>query len=80
MTTEFYDLISQSWRVLLLIVVPAFAIPLAGGGFSLLLGFFGVRDEGLVYAARVLAMVGVGALFLPSCAEAMVALMAMALR
>ena len=80
MGPEFSDLVQQAWRLFLLVAVPALAIPVAGGLFSLLMGFLGVRDEGLAYAARVLAMVGVGVLCLPVCARDLVALMTMALR
>jgi flagellar biosynthesis protein FliQ len=79
MESEIRDLIYQSWRVALMLLVPALCIPLAGGVSSLLLGFIGVRDEGLSYAVRVLAMVGVAALCIPVCADDVVALMRTAL-
>lgn len=80
MEVEIRDLVYQSWRVGLLLLVPAFFVPVAGGVSSLLLGFFGVRDEGLSYAVRVLAMVGVAALCIPACADDVVALMRTALQ
>ena len=80
MGTEFSDLVQQAWRLLLLVSVPALAVPVVGGLFSLVTGWLGVRDEGLAYAARLLVMVGVGALCLPMCARDLVALMTMALK
>jgi type III secretory pathway component EscS len=74
------DLIQQAWRVGLLVVLPAFIIPVAGAVSSLVLGLFGVRDEGLAYAVRVLAMVAVAALCIPACSDDVVALMRMALQ
>jgi flagellar biosynthesis protein FliQ len=80
MGPEFSELVQQAWRVLLLVSVPALAIPVAGAAFSLLMGLLGIKDEGLAYAARVLVMVGVGALCLPVCSRDVVALMTMALK
>jgi flagellar biosynthesis protein FliQ len=74
------DLIQQAWRVGLLVALPAFIVPVAGGVSSLLLGLFGIRDEGLTYAIRVLAMVAVAALCIPACSDDVVALMRLALQ
>jgi type III secretory pathway component EscS len=70
----------QGWRVLVTLLVPSIAIPVAGGLFSLALGFLGIRDEGLSYAVKVLALIGVGVLILSSVSTALVELMVLALR
>jgi hypothetical protein len=80
MAAELTDIVQQAWRVGLLALLPALGIPVASGGSSLLLGLFGVRDEGLVYAVRVLALVAIVALCIPACADDFVELMRMALR
>lgn len=79
MAPDITDLFHQAWRVLLIVLVPAFIIPVVGGGASLMMALFGVRDEGLAYASRVVAMVGVGALFLSRCVDSLIELMRMAL-
>lgn len=80
MNAEITDLIHQAWRVGLLVLIPAFIVPVVGGVSSLALGLFGVRDEGLAYAVRVAAMVAVAALCIPACADDVVSLMRMALQ
>ena len=72
--------LSEAWRVLLLVAVPFFLVPLAGAVASLILGVIGVRDEGLSYAVRVAAMVVVVAIFIPAVVGDVVELMGKALR
>jgi hypothetical protein len=80
MGAEFHDLLQQAWRIVLLVIVPGLAIPAGGALCSLFLGFLGMRDEGLVYAARMVVMIGVGMLCLPVCGQEVLALMTSALR
>ena len=80
MTQQLLELLAQAWRVFLVVLLPACVVPIVGGICSLFLNFFGIRDEGLGYAVRVLVMIGVGSLFLPSVATSLVSLMGMALR
>jgi hypothetical protein len=70
----------QGWRVLVTLLVPSIAIPVAGGLFSLVLSFLGVRDEGLSYAVKVLTLIGLGIVILSSLSTALVDLMVLALR
>jgi hypothetical protein len=74
------DVAVQGWRVLVTLLVPSIAIPVAGGLFSLVLGFIGIRDEGLSYAVKVLALIGLGIVVLSSLCTALVELMVLALR
>ena len=80
MGPEFSALLADAWRVALLVIVPALAIPAAGTVLSLLFGLIGLRDEGVVYAVRVLVMIGVGVLCIPTCVDDFQSLMTAALR
>jgi hypothetical protein len=80
MGPEFGSLLADAWRVMLLVLVPALAVPVAGALLSLLLGLLGLRDEGVVYALRVLVMIGVGVMCIPACVDDFQALMTAALR
>jgi type III secretory pathway component EscS len=75
MDPNFYQLVEQAWRVLLLVLVPSLAIPAAGAAVSFLLGFIGIRDDGVAYAVRLIAMVAVGAMTIQSCVDGFVELM-----
>jgi len=72
--------LSEAWRVLLLVAVPCFLVPLVGALGSFIMGLIGVRDEGLSYALRVAAMVAVVAIFAPVVMGDVVELMGKALR
>jgi type III secretory pathway component EscS len=75
MDPQFYELIEQAWSTLLIVIVPSLAIPAASIVASVLLGMIGVRDEGVGYAVRVLAMVAVAALTVPESIERFKSLM-----
>ena len=73
------EVVLQGWRVMVTLLVPSIAIPVAGGVFSLVLGFMGIRDEGMSYAVKVLALIGLGVVVLSSLSAALVELMILAL-
>ncbi|MFN4894483.1 MAG: hypothetical protein ACK5GN_12760 [Pseudomonadota bacterium] len=80
MESHLYEMWEQAWRLALTIVVPTLAIPLVSIIFSVVFGLMGVRDEGVAYATRVVALIGVGMLTVPIVASSLVSLMTHALR
>jgi hypothetical protein len=74
------DVMVQGWRVMVTLLIPSVAIPLAGGVVSLVLGWMGIRDEGVSYAIKVLALIGVGVVVISSLSAALVELMILSLR
>jgi type III secretory pathway component EscS len=74
------DVVMQGWRVMVALLIPSVAIPLAGGVVSLILGWMGIRDDGMSYAIKVLALIGVGIVIISSLSAALVELMILALR
>jgi hypothetical protein len=62
------------------LIVPTLAIPVVSALFSFVVGLIGVRDEGVAYALRVLALVGIGVLCAPIVTSSLEALMVQALR
>ena len=77
---QLYDLIQQAWRVVVTLVIPTLAIPLVSFIFSFVFGLIGVRDEGVGYALRVLALIAVALLCAPIFASGLTGLMSDALR
>jgi len=77
---QLYDLIQQAWRVVITLVIPTLAIPLVSFIFSFVFGLIGVRDEGVGYALRVVALIAVGLLCAPIFASGLTGLMSDALR
>lgn len=77
---QLYDLIQQAWRVAATLVIPTLAIPLVSFIFSFVFGLIGVRDEGVGYALRVVALIAVGLLCAPIFASGLTGLMSDALR
>jgi|GEM_PF-1750213 len=77
---QLYDLIQQAWRVAATLVIPTLAIPLVSFIFSFVFGLIGVRDEGVGYALRVIALIAVGLLCAPIFASGLTGLMSDALR
>jgi flagellar biosynthesis protein FliQ len=71
---------SQAWRLMFTLIVPTLAIPLVSTIFSFVFGLIGVRDEGIAYALRILALIGVGVLCAPIVTSSLVGLMVQALR
>lgn len=74
------DVVMQGWRVMVTLLIPSVAIPLAGGVVSLILGWMGIRDDGMSYAIKVLALIGIGIVIISSLSAALVELMILALR
>jgi flagellar biosynthesis protein FliQ len=77
---QLYDLIQQAWRVAATLVIPTLAIPLVSFIFSFVFGLIGVRDEGVGYALRFVALIAVGLLCAPIFASGLTGLMSDALR
>ena len=77
---QLYDLIQQAWRVAATLVIPTLAIPLVSFIFSFVFGLIGVRDVGVGYALRVVALIAVGLLCAPIFASGLTGLMSDALR
>ncbi len=80
MEPKLLSVVDQSLRVLVLVIVPTLIVPLAGLVISLLQGMLGIREEGLQYSVRTLAMAGVILVFGASAARSLVELMQLALR
>jgi type III secretory pathway component EscS len=80
MPLELAELCGQAWRVLVLIALPCLLAPVVGAVSSFLLGMLGVRDEGLGYGVRVVAMVVVISLVLRNSVDDLVRLMQLALQ
>ena len=80
MDATLYEVLERGWRVVATVAMPAMAVPLASFVFSLVQAFFGLRDEGVSYAVRVVVMVGVGLAVAPMVTQSIVALMAWTLQ
>ena len=80
MDPKLLSVVDQSLRVLVLVIVPTLIVPLAGLVISLLQGMLGIREEGLQYSVRTLAMAGVILDCGASAARSLVELMQLALR
>jgi len=74
------DLFERAWSVLVGVFVPTLAIPLASFVCSMAQGFFGLRDDGVAYAVRVVAMIGVAFAVAPAVARSVVDFMAWTLQ
>ena len=80
MEQQFSDLTHQALRAVLMVVVPTLLVPVASAVFSVLMSLMGIRDDGMVYAIRMLVMIGVVVVMIPTCASGFVALLETALR
>lgn len=80
MTVLSSDIIEQVGRTMVVALVPTLLIPAASFAFSLVQGMMGIREESLQYAVRVVALVGVVALFGMSIGSSLTELLRMALR
>lgn len=80
MDQHLYDIWQQAWRVVITLLVPTMAIPLASVGAAFMFGVIGVRDSGVLYAVRLVVLIGLGMLCAPMVADSLVALMSQALR
>jgi flagellar biosynthesis protein FliQ len=80
MDNSLSDVGGQAWRLMFTLIVPTLAIPLVSAIFSFVFGLIGVRDEGIAYALRILALIGVGVLCAPIVTSSLVGLMVQALR
>ncbi len=80
MHQEISSLWQQGTKVLVVVLVPTLLIPAVGLLSGLLQGMMGVREDGLQYALRALALAGVVLVFGASFASAFAELMQMALR
>jgi type III secretory pathway component EscS len=80
MDASFHDVFERGWRVITTVALPAFAIPVASFVFSLIQAFFGLRDEGVAYAIRIVAMIGIAFAVAPGVAQSIVELMAWTLQ
>jgi type III secretory pathway component EscS len=74
------DVFERGWRVVTMVAIPALAVPAVSFVFSLGQAFFGLRDEGVAYAVRVVTMTGIAFAVVPTAAQAVVELMAWTLR
>ncbi len=74
------DVLERAWAVLIGVFVPSLSIPVASFVCSVAQGFFGLRDDGVAYAVRVVVMVGVAFATAPAIARSVVDFMAWALR
>jgi len=74
------DVLNQSLRVLVWIVVPTLLVGLIGLGASLLQGMMGIREEGFQYSVRAVVLFGVLIVFGAGASRALMELMQMALR
>lgn len=74
------DVLERAWSVVVGIFVPTLAIPLASFVCSIAQGFFGLRDEGVAYAVRVVAMVGVAFAVAPAVTRSVIDFMAWTLQ
>jgi type III secretory pathway component EscS len=74
------EVLEQLGRTLLLAMVPTLLVPVASMVFSLLQGIMAVREESMQYAVRIVALVGVVAVFGFSVSASLVELMRLALR
>lgn len=74
------ELLEESWRVLLLALLPTVLVPLACLGFTFVQGLLALREDSSLYAVRALVLVGVVAVFgVPVC-SGLVRLLELALR
>jgi len=80
MPSQLQDVIDQGLRVLVSVIVPTLLIPVAGILSAALQGMMGIREEGLQYAVRALACVGVVVVFGSGAARAFAELLQLALR
>lgn len=80
MDNNFVGLFHDAWRVLGLVFLPSLLIAAIGGGFALVQGLLGFRDEGLTYAVRIVVLVALGSLLVRSVGQGFVSLMTTALR
>jgi type III secretory pathway component EscS len=74
------DIIEQVGRTMVIALVPTLLIPAASLIFSLAQGMMGIREESFQYAVRVVALVGVIAVFGVSIGASLTELLRMALR
>ncbi len=80
MNTQLQDVIQEALRVALLVLIPTLVVPALALGSSLLQGMMGIREDGLQYAVRMLALAGVVLMFGPAAFEALRELLMHALR
>lgn len=80
MDATIVDAFERGWRVVTTVAVPALAIPVVSFVFSLLQAFFGLRDEGVAYAVRVVTMVAIAFAVAPTVGQSIVELMAWTLQ
>jgi flagellar biosynthesis protein FliQ len=71
---------TEALRTLLIIVVPTLAVPLVALIVAVGQGMLAIREESLQYGVRVLAVVGILAVFGVQMTEAMLQLMRLALQ
>jgi type III secretory pathway component EscS len=80
MDAALLDVFERGWRVVTMVAIPALAVPAVSFVFSLAQAFFGLRDEGVAYAVRVVTMIGVAFAVVPAAGQAVVDLMAWTLQ
>lgn len=80
MDASFNEVYERAWAVVVGAFVPSLAIPAASFVCSVAQGFFGLRDEGVAYAARVAAMVAVAFAVAPAISQSVIEFMAWTLR
>lgn len=80
MNSQLQDVIQEALRVALLVLIPTLVVPALALGSSLLQGMMGIREDGLQYAVRMLALAGVVLMFGPAAFAALCELLMHALR
>jgi type III secretory pathway component EscS len=77
---QLYDLVQQALRLILTLAIPTLAIPVVSFIFSFIFGLVGIRDEGVGYALRVLALIALGFICAPIFSGGLTGLMTEALK
>jgi type III secretory pathway component EscS len=80
MDVSFHDVFERGFQVVATVALPAFAVPVVSFIFSLVQAFFGLQDEGVAYAIRIAAMVGIAFAVAPGVAQSIIELMAWTLQ
>ena len=80
MGDAFDQALTQSLKLAWYMVVPTLAVPLVSGAVAIVQGFFGVRDDCVLYAIRLGVLVVVGIVMFPVISQQVVDLMLTVLR
>ena len=80
MSAQLDDVVQEALRVALLVLIPSLVVPIIALGASLIQGMMGIREDGLQYAVRMLALAGVVIVFGPSAFQSLCELLMHALR